>query len=105
MAQVDFKDLDVNYESGSIETLIRLVDAEGGSTIIPEFCTLDLEEDRIDKVKFVGETNPVRQISLLVRRKGYKMRMFNALVRTIVDSIPNQIKENEGTTEVIPISS
>jgi len=102
MAQLHHRHLEVNYESGSIETLIRLVDLEGGSTIVPELCTLDMDDDRLDRVKFVGTQDPVRQISLVTRRKGYKKRLFEAVVDGISCSIPNHIRENKGST-VIPI--
>ncbi len=102
MAQLHHRDLEVSYESGSIETLIRLVDQEGGSTIIPELCTLDLEEDRLDRVKFIGTKNPVRQISLITRRKGYKKRLFDALRASVDRRLPNQVKENT-EVEIVPI--
>ncbi len=98
MAQLNHRDMEVQYESGSIETLLRLVDMEGGSTIIPELCTLDLDDDRLDRVKFVGTQDPVRQISLLTRRKGYKKRLFEALISSIADALPNQVKENKGSS-------
>ena len=98
MAQLHHRDMEVQYESGSIETLLRLVDTEGGSTIIPELCTLDMDDDKLDRVKFVGTQDPVRQISLLTRRKGYKKRLFEALVSSISSALPNQVKENKGAS-------
>ncbi len=103
MAQLHHRELEVNYESGSIETLIRLVDLEGGSTIIPELCTLDLEDEKLDRVKFIGTQDPVREISLITRRKGYKKRLFDALTKSIASTLPNQIKENKGNF-VVPIA-
>ena len=104
MAQLKFRDLEMDYESGSIETLMKLSDREGGSTLIPELATLDLDEERLGQVKFIANQNPVREISLLTRPKSHKMRLFEVLVETIKENLPAQVKENE-QFEIIPIDS
>lgn len=102
MAQLEFRDLAVDYQSGSIETLMKLADKEGGSTIIPELSSLDLEDSKLDQVKFIGEENPVREISMLIQKKGYKSKLFDVLIETVKSNLPEQLKENVGDM-IVPL--
>ncbi|MEM9324739.1 MAG: LysR substrate-binding domain-containing protein [Bacteroidota bacterium] len=95
MAQLYHRDLEMDYESGSIETLMKLADREGGSTLIPELATLDLDEERLGQVKFIGDQNPVREISLMSRPRSHKARLFEVLSQTIRENLPPQIQENK----------
>ncbi len=102
MAQLHHRDLEMDYESGSIETMMKLADREGGSTLIPELSTLDLDEDRLEQVKFIANQHPVREISLLTRPRNHKMRLFEVLMTTIKGNLPPQITENK-PNNVVPI--
>ena len=101
--QTKYKNLEFNYESGSIETLMRLVDKEGGSTIIPELALDVITEEQIDRVKFIGSTNPLREISTITRRKGLKESMINAMRDSIVKSLPKSVLDNKDNGEVVAI--
>ena len=101
--QTQHRALDLTYESGSIETLIRLVDKEGGTTIIPELALDTLSSDQIDRVKFIGEDNPVREISTVTRRKGLKRKLIDALRDEINQSLPKVVRENEDNRQVVEI--
>ncbi|NQV52639.1 MAG: LysR family transcriptional regulator [Flavobacteriales bacterium] len=101
--QTEFRSLDVNYESGSIETLMRLVEKEGGSTIIPELALDALSEDRLDCVKFISDKNPVREISTVTRRSGLKASLINALRSEIMIALPKGLMENEENKTVVVI--
>lgn len=103
LEQTDHRNLEVNYESGSIETLIRLVDREGGSTIIPELSIDLMSEARIDRVHFIGEANPVREISTVTRRSGLKAGLIGALRQEILENLPKSVQENETDRTVISI--
>lgn len=101
--QTEFRGLDVNYESGSIETLMRLVEKEGGSTIIPELALDALSDERMDRVKFIGEQNPVREISTVTRRSGLKANLIQALRQEVLKVLPKAVRENEDNKTVIAI--
>lgn len=101
--QTAFRSFDFEYESGSIETLIRLVDREGGTTIIPELALDTLTPEQIDRVKFIEQTNPVREISIVKRRKGLKASMIKVLREEIRMSIPKSVIENDNQKQVVSI--
>lgn len=90
------------YESSSIESLMRMVDREGGITLIPELISLTLPEEEIDRTKFLGHPNPVREVSLIVSRNYPKRRLVGLLKEHIIASLPEQIRENgnEATVRV-----
>jgi LysR family hydrogen peroxide-inducible transcriptional activator len=60
----------VQFESGSFETLIRLVDSGLGATVLPELVAHGLgEERRSAQVRPFRGTTPVREIGLVTSRR------------------------------------
>jgi LysR family hydrogen peroxide-inducible transcriptional activator len=101
--QTEYRGLEVHYESGSIETLMRLVEKEGGSTIIPELALDHLSDERMDRVKFIGEKNPVREISTVTRRSGLKAHLIEVLRLEILAALPKGVRQNEAEKTVIAL--
>lgn len=84
------------YESGSIETLIRIVDENGGVTIIPEMHLEFLNEAQRKNVrKIEGDYLSQRRISLYIREDYIKERMLNTIINSMKEFMPAQMM-NEG---------
>ena len=80
------------YEAGSIETLIRIVDENGGFTIIPEMHLPFLSEEQKRNVrKIEGDYLSQRRISLYIREDYIRERMLNTLVDTLRIFIPEEM--------------
>ena len=80
------------YEAGSIETLIRIVDENGGFTIIPEMHLPFLsEEQRRNVRKIEGDYLSQRRISIFIREDFIRERMLNTLVDTLKMFIPEEM--------------
>ena len=80
------------YEAGSIETLIRIVDENGGFTIIPEMHLPFLSEEQRRHVrKIEGDYLSQRRISLYIREDYIRERMLNTLVDTLKMFIPEEM--------------
>lgn len=79
------------YEAGSITTLVNIVDANGGYTIIPELHRSLLHREQQDNVREFGETAPVREISLIIRQDYVRQRMVNSLVDAVKAIIPDSM--------------
>lgn len=94
MDQIAFKDFHLNYESGSVEALMRLVDKEGGVTLIPELATLDMRDDQLDRLKFIADHNPVREISIVVGRRAMKKKLIDLFSKELLEGLPAQVREN-----------
>ena len=77
-----------SYEAGSIDTLIKIVDENGGYTVIPEL-HLPLLHDRQQKhVKQLAAPTPVREISLVIRQDYVRERLINAVADAVKAIIP-----------------
>jgi LysR family transcriptional regulator, hydrogen peroxide-inducible genes activator len=83
------------YESGSLETLKRLVDLNGGFTILPELAVLDLPKKKLDQVRYFRDPAPVREIALVTHRSFIKRKLLELLANSIKKAVPKELLVNE----------
>lgn len=86
------------YEAGSVETLIRIVDENGGYAIIPELHIPLLNESQQANVRRLTQPEPKREIAFVVHRYFVRERLLNILadaIRSIIpDTMVNQRLQN-----------
>jgi LysR family hydrogen peroxide-inducible transcriptional activator len=92
-----------DYETGSIETLRRMVDLNDGITILPELATLDMPDRQLQLIRHFKKPVPMREVSIAVHRDYIKKRVIDALKRVIMDSLPEKIRKNKASN-IIPIA-
>lgn len=85
----------LTYNTGSVETLIRMVDVNDGATLLPELALADLNAKQLNKVRYFKAPEPVREISLVTHKNFIKKRMLNALKEEILAVIPKQMKQRK----------
>lgn len=73
-----------NFESGSLETLTRIVDNTSHMTILPEMALDFVPEYRQDQVKTLAKGATSRKITIATRRTYIKRALVNALKESIV---------------------
>ena len=84
------------YEAGSIETLIRIVDENGGYTIIPEMHLPFLtEQQRANVRKIEGDYLSLRRVSLYIKDDYVREMMLNTVVNVLKAFMPDGML-NEG---------
>jgi len=83
----------LTYNTGSVETLIRMVDMNNGATLLPELALVDLSPKQLSKVRSFKSPEPVREISLVTHKNYIKKRMLNALKEEILGVIPKTMKQ------------
>lgn len=89
--------LSVEYQAGSIETLKRLVEQGRGITVLPELATLNMLPHQQQHLKPFAPPQPVREISLVVRKNFVRRRMIALLEAAILKILPDHIpRENPG---------
>lgn len=81
------KNLPFDYEGGSLEGLQRLVDKEGGFTLLPELANLQTKEN----VRTINTIHPLREVSLVYVRNYAKIKLVKLLEETIKKAIPNHM--------------
>ena len=79
------------YEAGSIDTLIRIVDTNGGYTIIPELHLPFLTDDQRKNVRPIVSPEAVREISLIIHPDFVRERVLNAVAETVKSIIPEHM--------------
>jgi len=81
----------ISFDSGSIETLKRMVQNHFGYTLIPQ---LAIEEKDTPFIKKFDSPEPVREISLVVHSNFIKEKLLNELKKSILEEIPNSFQKN-----------
>lgn len=82
------------YEAGSIDTLIKIVDKNGGFTIIPELHLAFLTENQLQNIRMIDNPPAVREISIVIRKDFVKERMINAVADTVKQIIPQNMLDD-----------
>ena len=90
--------LPFHFEAGSLETLMNIVDREGGVTLIPELATFNMPESRKANVRSFNNLKPLREVSLAYSLHFAKHKLINLLFREIKNVIPQELQnEQRGT--------
>ncbi len=92
----------LDYNTGSIETLIKMVDLNDGITILPELAIQDFSVKQMDKLRYFKSPEPSREISIVTHKNFIKKRMIDALENEILNSIPKRLKTKK-KKEIIAI--
>ncbi|QJD96514.1 LysR family transcriptional regulator [Mucilaginibacter robiniae] len=90
------------YNTGSIDTLKRMVDQNSGATILPELALADLHDKQLEKVRYFKAPEPAREVSLVIQRNFLKRRMIEALKNEILDFVPKKLRTKK-KKEIIDI--
>ncbi len=90
--------LPFEFESNSLETLMKIIDREGGFTLIPELATQYLSEEKLKQVKRFTNLNPLREVSLVYSRHYSKHKLLDLLAKNIQSVVPQEmLNSNKGT--------
>jgi LysR family hydrogen peroxide-inducible transcriptional activator len=83
------------YNTGSVDTLKRMVDQNSGATILPELALDDLSEKQLDRIRYFKQPEPAREVSIVIQRNFLKRRMIEALKNEILYFIPKKLKSKK----------
>ena len=81
----------LNYQSGSFETLKAMVDNNYGYTLIPELAV----NSKSKNVRHFTSPEPVREVSLAVHNGFVKELLLEKLQEAILKAVPAHFKKNE----------
>ena len=90
----------IQYESGSIETLIQLVDEQGGLTIIPALAVERLTKSQKTHLREFAPPKPVREVSLISNKHFARKGLLKAVQKIIGQKIE---LAQEKRQQVLPI--
>ena len=95
MSGVQHKGLPFEFESNSLETLMRIVDKEGGFTLIPELAMQYMPESKKKQVRVLSTHKPLREVSVIYSRYYTKQRLIELLCEEIRSVVPAHMLEQE----------
>jgi LysR family hydrogen peroxide-inducible transcriptional activator len=83
------------YNTGSVETLKRMVDQNNGATILPELALAELSDKQLDKVRYFKSPEPAREVSIVIQKNFLKRRMIEALKNELLEFVPKRMKSKK----------
>ncbi|MEG2614581.1 MAG: LysR substrate-binding domain-containing protein [Alistipes sp.] len=75
------------FESGSLDTLMRIVDCTACMTVIPEMAIEYIPAEHRDRLKMLAKGATSRKIAVAVRRTYVKSSVIKALADTVLASV------------------
>ena len=79
------------YEAGSIDTLVKIVDRNGGYTVIPELHVDLLNDTQKQNLRRIVRPEATREIALVIRHDYVREGMMNAVANTVKKIIPQHM--------------
>jgi LysR family hydrogen peroxide-inducible transcriptional activator len=76
------------YEAGSIDTLVKIVDKNGGYTVIPELHVELLTANQQHNLRQITKPEATREISVIIRSDFVREGMLNAVAECVKKIIP-----------------
>jgi len=77
----------VNYDAGSIQTMIRMVDIEGGVTILPEMSRSEMTPKQRKQIKSFTSPEPMREVSVVLNKLYYNESIVLSVEKIVKKSI------------------
>lgn len=93
----------LEYEAGSIESLLKIVEINKGITVIPELAMNNFDEKRKSQIREFMAPVPVREISLVTYRHFIKTKLLEVLKQEITDAVAKFIPERPAEQFVVEI--
>ena len=97
----DFGNLE--YEAGSIESLLKIVEMNNGITVVPELAVINFDAKQKKQIREFKAPVPVREISLVTYRHFVKTKLLEVLaneIKTGVDAFIPQQNEKQFVVEI-----
>lgn len=83
----------INFKSGSIDSLLRFVKSTKGKTIIPLLSLIDFPESDKKHLRFFAPSIPHRSIALVHHVHFPKKKIFNLLKAEIIQKVEPKIQD------------
>ncbi|MEO9146400.1 MAG: LysR substrate-binding domain-containing protein [Ginsengibacter sp.] len=82
----------IAFENGSLETIRKIIDRNGGLTLIPHLATLYMGDRRLKMVREIESPTLTRTIIFVTPRGFEKNRMTKVIKKEIIANLPKEVK-------------
>lgn len=96
-------DAQLEFEAGSIATLLNMVKVNQGLTVIPELVVNSLTPEQQKRIRHFAAPVPVREISLITYREVLKAPLLKVLEEEIMLAVRQILKEDIRDRRVISL--
>ncbi len=94
----------LRLESGSLETIVHLIERGSGYTLLPHLASQFIRPNNKALIKPLVRPIPSREVSLVYRRSQHKKLIIEALAQEIIQRIPAELpREKSKSLEVLGI--
>lgn len=97
----DFSNLE--YEAGSIESLLKIVEMNNGITVVPELAVINFSEKQKQQIREFKAPVPVREISLVTYRHFVKTKLLEVLAEEIKTGVEAFLPQQNSKQFVVEI--
>ncbi len=87
------KNKQFQYQTGSLETLKKMVEINGGLTILPELSIFDFNDEQMERVRYFKKPDPVREISVVTHRTDLKKQLIESFTTSLLTAVPERMKK------------
>ncbi|MDR1682215.1 MAG: hydrogen peroxide-inducible genes activator [Candidatus Symbiothrix sp.] len=87
--------LPIRYESGSIDTLMNVVDYNPGFTIIPEMHAMGLSEEKQENLRPFKNRTAVREVSLFMSNEYVRKTLLYKILEIVKAAVPKSMQNPE----------
>lgn len=88
--------LPFEFTGGHLDTLIKIIDRDGGYTLVPELMALDMGAKQRKQLRSFAPQRPLREVSLIYTRKYEKAKLITALAASIRQHVPQRMWKAQG---------
>lgn len=81
------------YDGGSLDTVMKIIDKEGGYTLIPELASNTIPFKNRSIIKEFKDSNPIREVSLIYNKHYTRRKLISCLEDIILSSIPKEMQD------------
>jgi len=92
----------LDYETGSIDSLVKITEINEGITILPELATLNLPGGT-EKLRHFKPPVPVRDIGLVTYRHFVKKKLLEILQKEIIAGVKPHLTASRKAAQVLPL--
>ncbi len=93
----------IQFIAGNLDTIIKLIDFNGGTTIIPELSLKYLTKEQLKKVVSFQSPIPARQISIVQNKLYIKEYLINIFYDHIISVLKEELTTTTTTTKKMKI--
>ncbi|MBN23128.1 MAG: DNA-binding transcriptional regulator OxyR [Bdellovibrionaceae bacterium] len=92
-----------HFESGSLETLIRIIDAGEGYTLLPELTSTSISNHQKKKIRAFEGKPPTREVGLVYTKRIHKRRLIQKFKEAVIEKIPKHLLKKPKEKQIISI--